>query len=60
MNRQPRSKADGPEIDTRGDRELVHAARAGDTIAFDSLFYRYRDGIYRLVEIRPRSFRRGI
>jgi len=48
VNRQPRSKADGPEIDTRGDRELVHAARAGDTIAFDSLFYRYRDGIYRL------------
>ena len=32
----------------RGDRELVHAARAGDTKAFDELFYRYRDGIYRL------------
>ena len=32
----------------RGDRELVHAARAGDTIAFDNLFYRYRDGIHRL------------
>ena len=47
MSRQPR-KADGAEVDTRGDRELVHAARAGDTIAFDNLFYRYRDGIYRL------------
>jgi len=47
MSRQPR-KADGQDADARGDRELVHAARAGDTIAFDSLFYRYRDGIYRL------------
>jgi RNA polymerase sigma-70 factor (ECF subfamily) len=26
----------------------VHAARAGERLAFDSLFYRYRDGIYRL------------
>lgn len=34
--------------DARTDRELVFAARAGDTGAFDSLFYRYRDGIYRL------------
>ena len=48
MTRQPRPKDSGPEVETRGDRELVHAARAGDTIAFDSLFYRYRDGIYRL------------
>jgi len=32
----------------RGDRELVHATRAGETLAFDNLFYRYRDGIYRL------------
>jgi RNA polymerase sigma-70 factor (ECF subfamily) len=48
MTRQPRPKGDGPEVESRGDRELVHAARAGDTIAFDGLFYRYRDGIYRL------------
>ncbi|MGH2450995.1 MAG: RNA polymerase sigma factor [Candidatus Limnocylindria bacterium] len=34
--------------DERGDRELVYAARAGDVRAFDALFYRYRDGIYRL------------
>lgn len=32
----------------RSDRDLVYAARAGDTLAFDALFYRYRDGIYRL------------
>ena len=48
MTRQPRPKDGGPEVEPRGDRELVHAARAGDTVAFDSLFYRYRDGIYRL------------
>jgi RNA polymerase sigma-70 factor, ECF subfamily len=37
-----------PERDARNDRELVYAARLGDTGAFDALFYRYRDGIYRL------------
>ena len=34
--------------DARTDRELVYAARVGDTLAFDALFYRYRDGIFRL------------
>jgi RNA polymerase sigma-70 factor (ECF subfamily) len=34
--------------DGRTDRELVVAARAGDVRAFDALFYRYRDGIFRL------------
>lgn len=34
--------------DARGDRELVYAARDGDTLAFDALFYRYKDGIFRL------------
>jgi len=48
VTRQPRSKGDGFEAEARGDRELVHAARAGETLAFDNLFYRYRDGIYRL------------
>ena len=48
MRRQPRSKADGLEAEARGDRELVHAVRAGEVLAFDNLFYRYRDGIYRL------------
>ena len=48
MTRQPRPKGEALEAEPRGDRELVHAARAGDTLAFDSLFYRYRDGIYRL------------
>lgn len=37
-----------PGGDARSDRELVYAARDGDTLAFDSLFYRYRDGIFRL------------
>ena len=48
MTRRTRPKSEGPEVEARGDRELVNAARAGDTVAFDSLFYRYRDGIYRL------------
>ena len=36
------------EIDTRTDRELVYAAREQDMQAFDALFYRYKDGIFRL------------
>jgi len=48
VTRQPRPKGDGFDAEPRGDRELVHAARAGETLAFDNLFYRYRDGIYRL------------
>ena len=47
MTRGPR-KAEGPDAELRGDRELVYAARDGDALAFDGLFYRYRDGIYRL------------
>lgn len=35
-------------VDARTDRELVSAARDGESEAFDALFYRYRDGIYRL------------
>src|SRR5207245_9180340 len=34
--------------DGRTDRDLVYAARDGVTEAFDALFYRYRDGIFRL------------
>lgn len=34
--------------DGRTDRELVVGARTGDVRAFDALFYRYRDGIFRL------------
>ncbi len=34
--------------EAEGDRELVYSARGGDERAFDVLFYRYRDGIYRL------------
>jgi RNA polymerase sigma-70 factor (ECF subfamily) len=41
-----RPSATGGEA--RGDRDLVYAAREGDTLAFDALFYRYRDGIFRL------------
>jgi len=48
VTRQPRTAGNGLEAEPRGDRELVHAARAGDLLAFDNLFYRYRDGIYRL------------
>lgn len=36
------------DVETRGDRELVYAAREGDMQAFDGLFYRYKDGIFRL------------
>jgi RNA polymerase sigma-70 factor (ECF subfamily) len=50
--RAPASRAGSfpPEkvADARNDRQLVYAARAGDARAFDALFYRYRDGIYRL------------
>lgn len=35
-------------LETRNDRELVYAARDGDMLAFDALFYRYKDGIFRL------------
>ena len=48
MTRPARPKGESPAVEPRGDRELVHAARAGDVSAFDNLFYRYRDGIYRL------------
>ena len=34
--------------DARNDHDLVYAARDGDTVAFDALFYRYRDGLFRL------------
>jgi RNA polymerase sigma-70 factor, ECF subfamily len=34
--------------DSRTDRDLVYAARDGVMEAFDALFYRYRDGIFRL------------
>lgn len=37
-----------PEASERSDKELVVAARSGDTRSFDLLFYRYRDGIYRV------------
>src|SRR5207245_11234530 len=40
---QPQAGGDG-----RTDRDLVYAARDGVSEAFDALFYRYRDGIFRL------------
>jgi RNA polymerase sigma-70 factor (ECF subfamily) len=46
--RRPRAAAPQLEGDARNDRELVYSARRGDEGAFDALFYRYRDGIYRL------------
>lgn len=44
----PRPQVRENDGDPRNDRELVYAARLGDERAFDALFYRYRDGIYRL------------
>jgi RNA polymerase sigma-70 factor (ECF subfamily) len=46
--RRARAAVQGPERDARNDRELVYAARTGDEGAFDALFHRYRDGIFRL------------
>ncbi|MGH2378288.1 MAG: RNA polymerase sigma factor [Candidatus Limnocylindria bacterium] len=43
-----RTRASELQGDPRNDRELVYAARLGDDGAFDALFYRYRDGIFRL------------
>ncbi len=45
---EPAAKRSAQADDRRTDRELVYAARDGDTLAFDALFYRYRDGIFRL------------
>src|SRR5919204_219556 len=44
----PRAAKKAAEIDIRTDRELVYAAREHDMLAFDALFYRYKDGIFRL------------
>jgi RNA polymerase sigma-70 factor, ECF subfamily len=41
-------KRDAAGADARTDHELVYAARDGEIAAFDALFYRYRDGIFRL------------
>lgn len=35
-------------VDERTDRQLVLATRAGDVRAFDALFYKYKDGIFRV------------
>src|SRR5438046_10420817 len=43
-----RAAKKGQDADGRTDRELVYAARDGDMQAFDALFYRYKDGIFRL------------
>jgi RNA polymerase sigma-70 factor (ECF subfamily) len=43
-----RPRASDPSEDPRNDRELVYGARLGDEGAFDALFYRYRDGIFRI------------
>lgn len=43
-----RSAKRAVDEELRTDRELVYAARDGDTGAFDALFYKYKDGIFRL------------
>lgn len=35
-------------VDERTDRQLVLATRGGEMRAFDALFYRYKDGIFRV------------
>src|SRR2546430_11215336 len=46
--RAVKTQRDPAAGDARTDHDLVYAARDGDTVAFDALFYRYRDGIFRL------------
>ena len=49
MSNAPERKSRKPlDEESRSDRELVYAAREGDMAAFDALFYRYKDGIFRL------------
>lgn len=43
-----KTKRDMATGDLRTDHDLVYAAREGEIAAFDALFYRYRDGIFRL------------
>jgi RNA polymerase sigma-70 factor (ECF subfamily) len=43
-----KTQRDPASADARSDHDLVYAARDGDIPAFDALFYRYRDGIFRL------------
>ncbi len=43
-----RAATKAADTETRSDRELVYATRDGDMQAFDALFYRYKDGIFRL------------
>ncbi|MDO8506802.1 MAG: sigma-70 family RNA polymerase sigma factor [Candidatus Limnocylindria bacterium] len=43
-----RAAKNAADVEPRTDRELVYAARDGDMQAFDALFYRYKDGIFRL------------
>lgn len=43
-----RTQREPSNADARTDRDLVYAARDGEMLAFDALFYRYRDGIFRL------------
>ena len=45
---KPAGKTTPEAAETRSDRELVYAARSGEIAAFDALFYRYRDGLFRL------------
>lgn len=43
-----KTQRDPAAADARTDHDLVYAARDGEITAFDALFYRYRDGIFRL------------
>jgi len=44
----PHAAKKAAAAEARSDRELVYATRDGDMQAFDALFYRYKDGIFRL------------
>lgn len=48
LTSRARARASEVQQDPRNDRQLVYASRIGDERAFDALFYRYRDGIFRL------------
>ena len=48
MAKRPTAHAQASADEVRTDKQLVYAARDGDMRSFDALFYRHRDGIFRL------------
>jgi RNA polymerase sigma-70 factor (ECF subfamily) len=48
MAKRPTAPVQASADEVRTDKQLVYAARDGDMRSFDALFYRHRDGIFRL------------